>query len=101
MVTSTPRPHFTPGKDTAAVLQEAGWASGPAWTGGKSRRHRDTIPNRHKHTNTHTITHTKIKIFQGRRRERIDLNCALSMTVRMTDIYIRTLPVMLVCEVNR
>ena len=37
MVSSTPRPHFTPGKDAVAILQEAGWVPGPVWTGGKSR----------------------------------------------------------------
>jgi len=42
---STPRPHFTPGKDPVLILQEAGWAPGPVWTGGKSRRHRDPIPD--------------------------------------------------------
>ena len=45
MVSSTPRPHFTPGKDPAPILQEAGWALGPVWTGGKSRPHRDSIPD--------------------------------------------------------
>ena len=43
---STPRPHFTPGKDPVPILQEAGWAPGPVWTGGKSRPHRDSIPDR-------------------------------------------------------
>jgi len=46
VVSSTPRPHFTPGKDPAPILQEAGWAPGPVWTGGKSRPHRDSIPDR-------------------------------------------------------
>jgi hypothetical protein len=45
VVTSTPRPHFTPGKDPAPILQEAGWAPGPVWTGRKSRPHRDSIPD--------------------------------------------------------
>ena len=31
----TPRPHFIPGKDPVPILQEAGWAPGPVWTGGK------------------------------------------------------------------
>ena len=43
---STPRPHFTPGKDPVPILQESGWAPGPVWTGGKSRPHRDSIPDR-------------------------------------------------------
>ena len=46
VVSSTPRPHFTPGKDPVPILQEAGWSPGSVWTGGKSRRHRDSIPFR-------------------------------------------------------
>ena len=45
-VSSTPRPHFTSGKEPVPILQEAGWAPGPVWTGGKSRPHRDSIPDR-------------------------------------------------------
>jgi hypothetical protein len=32
MVSSTPRPHFTPWKDPVLILQEAGWTLGPVWT---------------------------------------------------------------------
>jgi hypothetical protein len=46
VVNSTPRPHFTHGKDPVPILQEAGWAPGPVWKGGKSRPHRDSIPDR-------------------------------------------------------
>ena len=46
MISSTPRPHFTPGKDPVPILQEAGWAPGPVWTGKKSLSHRDWIPDR-------------------------------------------------------
>jgi hypothetical protein len=46
VVSSTPRPHFTPGKDPVPILQEAEWAPGPVWTGRKSRPHRDSIPGR-------------------------------------------------------
>jgi len=42
VVSSTPRPHFTPRKDPVLILQEVGWV----WTGGKSRPHRDSIPDR-------------------------------------------------------
>ena len=45
VVSNTPRLHFTPGKDPVPILQEAGWAPGPVWTGGKSRPHRDSIPD--------------------------------------------------------
>ena len=45
MVSSTPRPHFTPRKDPVPILHEAGWAPGPVWTGRKSCPHRDSIPD--------------------------------------------------------
>jgi hypothetical protein len=46
VVSSTPRPHFTPGKDRASIVQEAGWAPGPVWTGGKSHPTRIGSPDR-------------------------------------------------------
>ena len=46
MVSSTPLPLFTPGKHPVPVVQETGWAPGPVWTDGKSRPHRDSIPDR-------------------------------------------------------
>ena len=46
VVSSTPRPHCTPGKNLVPILQEAGWAPGQVWTGGKSRPHRVSIPDR-------------------------------------------------------
>ena len=49
VVSSTPRPHFTPGKDPVPIVQDAVWASGPVWTGRKSRPHRDSIPDRPAH----------------------------------------------------
>jgi len=36
VVSSTPRPHFTPGKEPVPILQEAGWAPGPVWTGAEN-----------------------------------------------------------------
>jgi hypothetical protein len=46
VVSSTPRPHFTPGQDLVRILQEAFWAPGSVWTDGKSPSQRDLIPNR-------------------------------------------------------
>ena len=45
---SAARPGRTlpPGKDPIPTLQEAGWAPGLVWTGGKSHPHRDSIPDR-------------------------------------------------------
>ena len=31
-----PWPHLTPGKDPVPIVQEAGWASGPVWTGAEN-----------------------------------------------------------------
>jgi len=55
VVSSTPRPHFTSGKEPVPILHEAWWSSGPVWTGGKSRPHRDSIPNRPETTNIHNV----------------------------------------------
>jgi hypothetical protein len=34
---SAPRPgRFTPGKDPVPIVQEAGWATGPVWTGAEN-----------------------------------------------------------------
>jgi len=46
VVSSTPRPHFTPGKDPVPILRKAGWAPGPVCMGGKSHPHRHPIPDR-------------------------------------------------------
>jgi hypothetical protein len=50
VVSRTPWLQFTPGKDPVPILQEAGWAPGPVWMGGKSRPHRDPIPDRPAHS---------------------------------------------------
>ena len=31
-----PRQHLTPGKDPVPIVQEAGWASEPVWTGAEN-----------------------------------------------------------------
>ena len=41
-----PSRSLPPGKDPVPILQEAGWAPGLVWMGGKSRPHRDSIPDR-------------------------------------------------------
>jgi len=50
VVSSTPRPHFTPGKTPVPILREAGLAPGPVWKDGKSRRHLDSILDRSTHS---------------------------------------------------
>ena len=50
VVSSTPRPYFTPGKDPVPILQEAEWASGPGWAGGKSRPTGIRSPDRPAHS---------------------------------------------------
>ena len=34
-----------PGKTQVLILQEAGWAPGPVWMGGKCRPQQDSIPD--------------------------------------------------------
>ena len=73
LVSSTLRPHFTPGKVPVPILQETGWAPSRVWKGGKSRPHRDSIPDLPARSpslyqlsypaHTHTHTHTHIYIF--------------------------------------
>jgi len=71
VVSSTARPHFTPGKDPVPILQDAGWAPGTIWAGGKSRPNRDSIPDRPARRQSlywlsypaHTHTHTHIYIY--------------------------------------
>jgi len=77
VVSRTPRPHFTLGKDPVPILQEAGWAPVPVWTGGNYGPHQDSIPERparrhslywlsypaHTHAHTHTHTHIYIYIY--------------------------------------
>jgi len=38
-VSVTPWPLFTPGKDKVPIVQEAGWAPGPVWTGAENLTH--------------------------------------------------------------
>ena len=45
VISSTPRPQFNPGKNPVPILQEAWRAPGPVWTDGKSRPHRDSMPD--------------------------------------------------------
>ena len=40
-----PARNLPPGKNPLPILQEAGWAPGPVWTGRKSRPHRNSIPD--------------------------------------------------------
>ena len=45
MVSITPRPHFTPGKDPVPILQEVGLGPSPVWKGEKPRPHWDSMPD--------------------------------------------------------
>jgi len=36
VVSSMHWPHFTPGKEKVPIVQEAGWAPGPVWTGAEN-----------------------------------------------------------------
>jgi len=66
VVSSTPRPHFTPGKDPVPILQEVGWAKGLVWTGGKSRPHPDSIPDRPARSSVATPTELPGPLYTSR-----------------------------------
>ena len=62
MVSVTPRPLFTPGKDPIPIIQEAGWGPGPFWTGEENLApHRDSIPGPSKY-NLSTVKNLNIII---------------------------------------
>jgi len=66
VVSSTTRPQFTPGKDPVPILQEAGWAPGPVWTGGKSCPHRYSISDRvSRHSTKWNLYATNMDQFRG------------------------------------
>ena len=65
MVSSTPRPHFTPRKDPVPIVQEAGWAPRPVWTGRISHPHRDSIQDRPASTQSlYRLSYRAHKLFQ-------------------------------------
>ena len=94
MVSSTPRPHFTPGKDPVPILQVAGWAPGPVWTGGKSRPHRDSIPDRPARSQSlyrlsyraHNNERIGWIIVRGRRGRSAEI-CCRELFLRWTQMY--------------
>ena len=63
MVSNTPRPHFTPGKDPVPILLEAGWAPGSVRTGGNSLHRRDSIPDRPSRIIWYSILKTRPQLF--------------------------------------
>jgi hypothetical protein len=45
MVNATPQPLYPRERDPGTIVQEAGWASGPVWTGAENLAHRgNSIP---------------------------------------------------------
>ena len=110
MVSSTPRPHFTPEKDPTPILQEARWAPGPVWTGGKSRPHGNSIPDCparsqslyrlsypvhnvliHTHTHTHTHTHINTHTYTHTHTHTNTLTHTYTHSHTQTDTYTHTL----------
>ena len=59
----------TTGKDPVPIAQEAGWAPELVWTGGKTRLHRDSIPDRPARSSFATPTeltgpHASVNLFK-------------------------------------
>ena len=79
VVSSTPQPHFTPGKDPAPILQEVGWAPGSVWTGGKSRPHRDSISDRPSRSQSlYRLSYLAHKIVRSKNLKTKKLSCIIS-----------------------
>ena len=90
VVSSTPRPHFTPGKDPVLILQLAGWAPGTVWTGGNSHPHRYSIPDHPARSQSlyrlSYPAHTGVKvqnIFHGRNNITCGTNCTFRTAVTL------------------
>ena len=63
-----------PGKDSVPIVQEARWAPGPVWTGGKSRPHRDSMPDRPARSQSlYRLTYPVHN--KGSKKGQITLNC--------------------------
>ena len=78
VVSSTLRPPFTPRKDSVPTVQGAGLAPWPVWTGGKSRPHRDSIPDRPGRSSVAISTELPgPHCFAGVYLKRVTLNCTL------------------------
>ena len=58
----------TPVKDPVPIAQEVGWAPGQVWTGGKSRPHRHSIPDR-----SGTVTRRKLPFVYSKRHNYVTL----------------------------
>ena len=85
MVSSTPRPHFTPGKKTVPILHESGWTPGPIWTCAENLAHtgirspdpptrnqslyRLSYPGPHSNNYLHLIMFVGQQIFRGCKSE--------------------------------
>ena len=88
MVSSTSLPHFTLGKDSVPILQKAGWAPGPVWTGGKSRPHRDSIPDRSARSQSlHRLSYRAHKV----RINYIYIRRLLAICAKLKQIFLGTL----------
>ena len=62
VVSSTPWPNLTSGKDPVPILKKAGWAPGPVWTNGKSLPHRDSIPDSPAHSSVTIPTELSVRV---------------------------------------
>ena len=81
MVRGTFWPHFTPGKDPVPILQEAGWAPGSVWPGGKSRPHRVSIPDRPARSSVAIPTDLPGPLFKRVHIQKNKLSCGSSCLV--------------------
>ena len=74
-VSPTPPAASAPGKDPVPIIQETGWAPGPVRTGGKSRLHRDSIPDRPAHSSVDIPTELPTHELKDIRAEKANTLC--------------------------
>ena len=69
-----------PGKDPVPIVQEAGWAPWPVWTGGKSRSHRDSISDRLARSQSIKLHGTNVKMTES----------IFNWKLNQTDVFMKT-----------
>ena len=83
----TPAALYHRGKDPVPIVQEAGWAQGTVWTGGKSHPHRDSITGRPARSSVAIPTELPGPHIHINKTHNVRVNLTLTR-VRVTDIVV-------------
>jgi len=94
VVSSTLRPHFTTGKYPVPILQEAAWAPGPVWMGGKSHPHRDSILERP--ARSQSLYQLSYRAHTHKHIYRVRQKCIHTLTKENSTLYNRLLQIYII-----